>query len=80
MSARRPLLSSSCCALLAFILPAMCYARLERKAGFPLAPARSLLNNLIIAAGIVAMVSGTADTLHRIGLEYAGGDGDGGGA
>lgn len=69
----------SCCALLAFILPTLCYTRLEKNAGFPLGPGRKLLNNFILAAGVFAMISGTADTLHRIGLEYSGGDDGAGG-
>ncbi|CAM9161192.1 unnamed protein product [Ascophyllum nodosum] len=64
------LIGSSCCSLLAFILPTMCYSRLERRAGLPLGLARSILNNLILAGGIFAMVSGTADTLKRIVLTY----------
>ncbi|CAM9590751.1 unnamed protein product, partial [Hapterophycus canaliculatus] len=65
------LIGSSCCALLALILPTLCYARLEKEAGFPLSLGRSLLNNFILAAGVLAMVSGTADTVHRIVLEYS---------
>lgn len=64
----------SCCALLAFILPTLCYAKLEKDAGFPLSPGRKLLHNFILAAGLFAMISGTLDTLHRIGLEYTKGD------
>ncbi|CAN0096532.1 unnamed protein product [Pylaiella littoralis] len=64
-------IGSSCCALLALILPTLCYSRLERGAGFPLSQRRKLVNNSILAAGVFAMVSGTLDTLHRIVLEYA---------
>eukprot|EP00903_Cladosiphon_okamuranus_P016605 g15318.t1 len=59
------LIGSSCCALLAFVLPALCYTRLETNAGFPLGPARSFTNNLVVAAGVFAMVYGTGDTLDE---------------
>ncbi|CAN0546165.1 unnamed protein product, partial [Laminaria digitata] len=58
----------SCCSLLAFILPTLCYSRLERDAGFPLSPARTVLNRMILASGMFAMASGTIDTLRRIGI------------
>ncbi|CAM9293469.1 unnamed protein product [Ectocarpus sp. 6 AP-2014] len=68
------LVGSTCCALLAFILPTLCYAKLEKDAGFPLSPGRKLLHNFILAAGLFAMISGTLDTLHRIALEYTNGN------
>eukprot|EP00904_Undaria_pinnatifida_P005533 jgi/Undpi1/2109/HiC_scaffold_12.g05495.m1 len=67
------LIGSSCCSLLAFILPTLCYSRLERNAGFPLSPARTVVNRIILASGVFAMASGTIDTLHRIGIEYGAG-------
>lgn len=56
--------------MLAFILPTLCYSRLESSAGFPLSMWQSLLNGAILWCGVFAMVSGTFDTLHRIVLEF----------
>ncbi|CAM9226440.1 unnamed protein product [Discosporangium mesarthrocarpum] len=58
------LIGSSCCALLAFILPTLCYMRLGAPGGNSGA-VMAAFHGLLLLGGVFAMVYGTADTLRK---------------
>lgn len=57
---------TSCGVPLALVFPTLCYGRLSKTMGSPVGIVQSLVNNLLLVCGVVAMFFGMKDLLGKI--------------